>query len=90
MHQRQFSKRKLQPVLSRDQSVRQGQAVRVASNAFHDVGAVRSFLNSFHSGLEGPPLDIAIASAAGLVKVEKAIAVFSAAQLSLRRPAHFR
>jgi uncharacterized protein (DUF2384 family) len=85
MHQRQFSKRSLQPVLSRDESVRQGQAVRAASAAFRDTDAVRDFLNGFHSGLDARPLDLAVASAAGLKRVEQAIAFVSAARRNLQR-----
>jgi hypothetical protein len=58
MRQRRFSKRNL--FFREGESVRQGQAVRVASVAFRDSGPVRCFLNSFHSGLEDRPLDLAV------------------------------
>ena len=38
------------------------------------VDEVRAFLNSRHEGLNGRPIDIAIASDAGLLAVEAAIA----------------
>jgi hypothetical protein len=38
------------------------------------VDEVRAFLNSRHEGLNGRPIDIAIASEAGLIAVEAAIA----------------
>ena len=74
--------------MARDASVRQGEAVRLATAAFEDNGAVRLFLNSFHSGLDARPLDLAVASAAGLKKVEEAIAIVSAAQQNLERRPH--
>ena len=43
---------------------------------------VRAFLNSRHDGLNGRPIDIAIASEAGLIAVEAAIA----AAAKRRRP----
>ncbi len=61
------------PVLSRDQGVRQGRAVRSAKAALGSVEAVRAFLNSHHESLAGRPLDLAVASEAGLVAVEAAI-----------------
>jgi len=64
----------LGPVLSRDESVRQGRAVRVAQAALVDIEAVRAFLNCHHQGLDGRPIDLAVASDAGLARVEAAIA----------------
>lgn len=61
------------PVLSQDQFSRQGRAVRAASAALADNEAVRAFLNSHHEGLSGRPLDLAVASDAGLLAVESAI-----------------
>ena len=63
------------PVLSREESARQGHAVRAAAAALMNVDAVRHFLNSHHAGLSGRPLDIAVASAAGLAAVEAAIRI---------------
>lgn len=60
--------------LSHEESKRQGQAVRSAQAALGSVEAVRTFLNSHHKALDGRPLDIAVASDAGLIAVEAAIA----------------
>ena len=68
-----FSKRRSGPVLSRDEAQRQGQAVRSAAAALPDMDSVRLFLNSPHEGLGGRPIDLALASAAGLEAVETAI-----------------
>lgn len=63
------------PVLSREEFARQGHAVRAASAALADAAAVRHFLNSHHAGLCGRPLDLAVASAAGLKAVQAAICI---------------
>jgi hypothetical protein len=73
-----FKKRRSGPVLSRDEFARQGHAVRAATAAFADSGAVRAFLNSNHPGLGGRPLDLAVASATGLAAVQTAICAESA------------
>jgi uncharacterized protein (DUF2384 family) len=62
------------PILSPDQGKRQGRAVRAAQAALGSVDAVRAFLNNHHESLAGRPIDIAIASEAGLIAVEAAIA----------------
>lgn len=61
------------PVLSRDEGLRQGRAVRSAQQALGSVEAVRDFLNSHHQDLQGRPIDLAVASEAGLAAVEAAI-----------------
>ena len=66
------------PVLSRQESMRQGSAVRSAAAALGDPEAVRNFLNTFHPGLSGRPLDLAVASDAGLEAVESALGVEAA------------
>ena len=63
------------PVLSRDERARQGRVVKSAHTALAGVDAVRSFLNGHHEGLRGRPLDLAVASDAGLAAVEIAICV---------------
>jgi uncharacterized protein (DUF2384 family) len=63
------------PVLSQDEGKRQIRAVRAAQAALGGVEAVRDFLNSHHDGLEGRPIDLAVASEAGLAAVETAIAL---------------
>ena len=68
------------PVLSREERSRQSEAVR---SALASLGAdnARAFLNGHHSGLHGRPLDLAVASEAGLTAVQTALGVES------RRPA---
>lgn len=90
MRARPFSKRELKPVLSRDESARQGEAVRLASAAFGDSEVVRGFFNSYHSGLQARPLDLAVESAAGLERVAQAIGAVSAARFSLKQEASLR
>ncbi len=69
-----FRRNRSGPVLSRDESARQGRAVRVAQAALGDVEAVRAFLNCHHVALDGRPIDLAVASDDGLARVEAAIA----------------
>jgi uncharacterized protein (DUF2384 family) len=76
---RMFRKARTGPVLSRDQGDRQGRAVRSAVAALADAEAARAFLNSHHDGLSGRPIDVALASDAGLAAVESAIAAAAAA-----------
>lgn len=59
-------------VLSPDEGKRQGRAVR-AAQALGDVEAVRAFLNFPHEALGGRPIDLAVASEAGMVAVQAAI-----------------
>ena len=69
-----FRKAKAGPALSADEGRRQSRAVRSAQAALGSVEAVRAFLNSHHSTLKGRPIDLAVASEAGLIAVETAIA----------------
>ena len=69
-----FRRARTGPVLSHDEGKRQGRAVRAAQTALGSVEAVRTFLNSHHAALRGRPLDLAVASEAGLLAVEAAIA----------------
>jgi uncharacterized protein (DUF2384 family) len=71
--------RKSVPNLPRDAGIRQGSAVRAAQAAFGTTDAVRAFLNTPHADLGGRPIDLAVASAAGLAAVEAAIAREAAA-----------
>jgi uncharacterized protein (DUF2384 family) len=73
MSGRIFRKARTGPVLSRDEGARQGRVVRSAAAAFADTEAVRLFLNSHHPVLLGRPIDLAVASDAGLEAVETAI-----------------
>jgi uncharacterized protein (DUF2384 family) len=68
-----FRRNRSQPVLSREESVRQGRAVDVAQAALGDVEAVRAFLNCHHAALGARPIDLAVASDDGLARVEAAI-----------------
>jgi uncharacterized protein (DUF2384 family) len=61
--------------LSKEQAERQGRAARLAWETFSQPGAAVAFLNGFDSRLGGRPIDLAIASAQGLLDVEQAIAV---------------
>ena len=65
--------KKSTPRLSRDEQVRQGRVVNSAHAALPSTEAVRAFLNTHHDGLRGRPLDLAVASDAGLLAVEAAI-----------------
>ncbi len=69
-----FRRARKGPVLSLDESVRQGRAVRSAQAALGSVEAVRTFLNSHDEALSGRPIDLAVASEDGLIAVEAAIA----------------
>ena len=62
------------PVLSHQESARQGSAVRSAAAALPDKEAVRAFLNTYHDALRGRPLDLAVASDSGLRAVQSALA----------------
>ena len=68
-----FARRNDGPRLSRDEADRQGRATRLAINAFPGAGAAVAFLNAHNDELGGRPLDIAVASAAGLLALEKLI-----------------
>ena len=61
------------PRLSQAEQVRQGRVVKSAQAALGTADAVRAFLNTHHDGLRGRPLDLAVASEAGLLAVEQAI-----------------
>ena len=68
-----FRKASFGPKLSHAEQVRQGRVVRSAQAALVTADAVRAFLNTHHDGLRGRPLDLAVASEAGLLAVEQAI-----------------
>ena len=67
-----FRKARTGPVLSRDEGQRQGRVVKTALAALGSADA-RAFLNAHHDGLRGRPLDLALASDAGLEAVEAAL-----------------
>jgi len=56
-----------------DQRRRQARIVRLAMDELGSADAIRSFLNDRHDGLGGRPLDLAMASDAGLAAAEAAI-----------------
>lgn len=60
-------------MLSQDEGRRQSRAVRSAQAALGSVDAVRAFLNTHHKALRGRPIDLAVASEAGLIAVEAAL-----------------
>jgi uncharacterized protein (DUF2384 family) len=60
--------------LSPEEAVRQGRAARLAWETFPEPGAAVAFLNTFHLELGGRPIDLAVASAQGLLAVEQEIA----------------
>lgn len=62
-----------QPRLTPEEAVRQGAAARHAWSAFEDRDRVVAFLNRHDEALGGRPIDVAIASDAGLAAVEQAI-----------------
>lgn len=67
-------KRKDAVFLSKEQAARQGRATRLACETFFPAGAAMSFLNDFDTQLGARPIDLAVASAEGLLAVEQAIA----------------
>ena len=80
-------RRRSGPALSASEGKRQGRAVRTAHAALGSVEAVRQFLNSHHAMLDGRPIDLAVASEAGLVAVEAAIAAESRRNADVRKEA---
>lgn len=72
-----FSNRFSGPRLAPDAAARQGRASRIAFETLRRPEAVIAFLNTYDEGLGGRPLDLAVASAEGLLKVEQALAAGS-------------
>ena len=72
---RKFAEARLSP----ESVERQGRVARIAFEALGRDGAT-AFLNGHDDALGGRPLDLAIASAEGLVAVEQAIAARRGAQ----------
>ena len=75
------------PILTQDEGKRQIRAVRAAQSALGSVEAVRDFLNNHHASLDARPIDLAVASEAGLAAVEAAIATESRRRLPARAQA---
>ncbi len=70
----QFRKRFDGPRLSAEEAARQGRAARLAWERMPEKGEAVVFLNAHDAGLGGRPIDLAVASDAGLRAVEEAIA----------------
>ena len=69
-----FAKRFDSPRLTPEQAERQGRASKLAIDVLRKPDAVIAFLNTHDEKIGGRPIDIAIASAEGLVSVEKLLA----------------
>lgn len=74
-----FRKKFTENRLSPESAARQGKVARIAFEALGREGAT-AFLNGHDDALGGRPLDLAIASDAGLAAVEQAIAARREAQ----------
>ncbi|PTQ12034.1 hypothetical protein CLG96_05505 [Sphingomonas oleivorans] len=72
-----FRKRFDGPRLTREEAERQGRATRLAYEALGRPEAAMAFLNGHDAALAGRPIDLAVASAAGLLAVERAIAALN-------------
>jgi uncharacterized protein (DUF2384 family) len=74
-----YFRRKNLPRLTPEQAARQGRATKLAIESFAESGDAVAFLNRFDAGLGGRPIDLAVASAPGLVAVEQALAALAPA-----------
>ena len=74
-----FRKSMAGPRLTAEEATRQGRATRLAIEALRQPGAAVAFLNQHDDALGGRPIDLAVASADGLARVESAIAALAAA-----------
>ncbi len=70
----QFRKRFDGPRLSAEEAARQGRVARLAWEKLPQAGAAVAFLNTHDEALGGRPIDLAVASDAGLKAVEEALA----------------
>jgi len=70
---RPFQKRPIMPRLSPDEAARQGRVSRLAFERLGQPAAVIAFLNTHDAALGGRPIDLAVASADGLLRVERAL-----------------
>jgi hypothetical protein len=59
--------------LTSEAAARQGRAARLAWEHMPEPGAAVAFLNTHDEALGGRPIDLAVASAAGLLAVEEAL-----------------
>ena len=65
-----FRKRSDKPRLSSEEAARQGRVARLAWEKMPEPGAAVAFLNAHYDALGGRPIDLAVASDAGLAAVE--------------------
>ena len=72
---KRFYKRSTTPRLAPEQIERQGRISRLAFETLGQPADAITFLNTHHAVLEGRPIDLAIASAEGLLDVERALSV---------------
>jgi len=70
---KRFYKRSTTPRLAPEQIERQGRISRLAFEALGQPAEAITFLNTHHAILGGRPIDLAIASAEGLLDVERAL-----------------
>lgn len=75
MPSKPFRKKFTEVRLSSVEAARQGRVVRIALEQSAGAEAAVAFLNTHHSELGGRPIDLAVASAAGLLAVERSLAV---------------
>lgn len=71
--------RKSRPMMPRQDAARQARVAALAWSTFGDRERVMAFLNADHPQLGGRPLDLAIASDAGLNRVEGVLAELAVA-----------
>lgn len=69
-----FRRRVARVPMDADAAARQGHAAMLAFEKLGDGAAVRDFLNTPHEALGARPIDLAIADADGLARVEAVIA----------------
>ncbi|MET0269634.1 MAG: hypothetical protein ABW173_04310 [Sphingomonas sp.] len=75
---RPFRKPFNSPRLTPEEAARQGRATNLALAAFGAADAI-AFINTHDETLGGRPIDIAVASAEGMTRVEQAISAQAAA-----------
>ncbi|MDO6415580.1 hypothetical protein Q4F19_14415 [Sphingomonas sp. BIUV-7] len=73
-----FRRKAIGRQLTSEEATRQGRVSRLAFEAMKEPGAAVAFLNAEDSALGGRPIDLAVASAEGLLSVEQAIATYQA------------
>lgn len=69
-----FKRRYDGPRLTAEQAARQGDAVRLAFDAFGGSAAAIAYLNQHDDALGGRPIDLVVASPEGLASVAQAMA----------------